>query len=93
MKATGMVRQIDDLGRVVIPKELRRTLGISERDPLEIFIDGNRVILQKYAPGCVLCGAVENVEPGPYGKLICKGCTDQIKGQAPKLVPASMLNE
>lgn len=50
MKSTGIVRKVDELGRVVLPMELRRTLGIVERDPLEIFIDGNQIILKKYAP-------------------------------------------
>ncbi|WP_342544767.1 AbrB/MazE/SpoVT family DNA-binding domain-containing protein [Lysinibacillus sp. FSL W7-1291] len=50
MKSTGIVRKVDDLGRVVLPKELRRTLGIEEKDPVEIFIDGDQIILQKYQP-------------------------------------------
>lgn len=50
MKATGIVRRIDDLGRVVIPKEIRRTMGVREGDPLEIGVDGERIVLWKYAP-------------------------------------------
>lgn len=50
MKATGIVRRIDDLGRVVIPKEIRRTLRVREGDPLELFMDGKNLILQKYEP-------------------------------------------
>lgn len=50
MKSTGIVRKIDELGRVVIPKELRRTLGIDKQDPVEIFINGDQIILQKYQP-------------------------------------------
>ncbi|MEK9198826.1 AbrB/MazE/SpoVT family DNA-binding domain-containing protein [Ureibacillus sp. FSL E2-3493] len=50
MKSTGIVRKVDELGRLVIPKELRKTLGIGEKDPIEIFIDGHQIILQKYAP-------------------------------------------
>lgn len=50
MKSTGIVRKVDELGRVVIPIELRRTLGVAEKDSLEIFIDGDKIILQKYAP-------------------------------------------
>lgn len=58
MKSTGIVRRIDDLGRVVIPKELRRTLAIREGDPLEIHVDGGRIILTKYIEGgrCPTCG-------------------------------------
>ena len=50
MKSTGMVRKIDELGRVVIPMELRKTLGIDKQDPLEIFIKGDQIVLQKYQP-------------------------------------------
>lgn len=62
MKATGIVRRIDDLGRVVIPKEIRRTLGIEEGDPLEIFVNGEQVILKKYKPNmaCAVTGEVSN---------------------------------
>ncbi|MFC6546719.1 AbrB/MazE/SpoVT family DNA-binding domain-containing protein [Cohnella cellulosilytica] len=66
MKATGIVRRIDDLGRVVIPKELRRTLGIRDGgdqpgDGLEIFVDGDRIILRKYQPGCVITGSQDDL--------------------------------
>jgi transcriptional pleiotropic regulator of transition state genes len=75
MKATGIVRCIDNLGRVVIPKELRRTLGINEFDPLEIFVDGQNVVLRKYVPvdACVVCGDVNRtitIESKPF----CERC-------------------
>ncbi|OKO50933.1 AbrB family transcriptional regulator (plasmid) [Bacillus toyonensis] len=62
MKATGVTRKVDDLGRVVIPKELRNTLGIKEKAPLEIFVEGEDIVLQKYQPGgvCALTGEVSN---------------------------------
>ncbi|UDW09534.1 AbrB/MazE/SpoVT family DNA-binding domain-containing protein (plasmid) [Bacillus cereus] len=62
MKATGVTRKVDELGRVVLPKELRNTLGIKEKSPLEIFVEGEDIILQKYQPGpvCVLTGEVSN---------------------------------
>ncbi|MBH0358141.1 AbrB/MazE/SpoVT family DNA-binding domain-containing protein [Bacillus toyonensis] len=62
MKATGVTRKVDDLGRVVIPKELRKTLGIKEKAPLEIFVEGEDIVLQKYQPGgvCALTGDVSN---------------------------------
>ncbi|MBC2683832.1 AbrB family transcriptional regulator [Bacillus toyonensis] len=62
MKATGVTRKVDDLGRVVIPKELRNTLGIKEKAPLEIFVEGEDIVLQKYQPGgvCALTGDVSN---------------------------------
>lgn len=61
MKATGIVRRVDDLGRIVLPKELRRTLGIGEKDPMEIYTDGKGIILRKYAPGCAFCGSVNDI--------------------------------
>ena len=61
MKATGVVRKIDELGRIVMPKELRRTLGMNEGDPVEFFVDGDRVILKKYQPGCVITGSQEDL--------------------------------
>lgn len=62
MKAIGIVRRIDDLGRVVVPKEIRRTLGIEEGDPLEIFVNGEQVILKKYKPNmaCAVTGVVSD---------------------------------
>lgn len=77
MKATGIVRRIDDLGRVVIPMELRRTMGIVEGDPLEIFVDGDRVILRKYLAGCVFCGSETGIKM-IRGKMICNGCVSEI---------------
>ena len=59
MKSTGVVRKMDDLGRVVIPMELRRTLEIEQKDGLEIFVDGDKIVLQKYRPGCSACGETE----------------------------------
>ena len=81
MKATGIVRKVDELGRVVLPIELRRTLGISEKDALEIFIDGERIVLKKYEPACIFCG---NVEHASYfrGKLVCAGCAAELAGSA-----------
>ena len=56
MKSTGIVRKVDDLGRIVLPIELRRTLDIHERDSIEIFVDGNQIVLKKYSPACIFCG-------------------------------------
>ena len=77
MKATGIVRKMDELGRIVIPKELRRTLNIEEGDPLEIFVDGEEVILRKYEPGCVFCGNVKYVVEFK-GKKVCTNCIKDI---------------
>ena len=54
MKSTGIVRKVDELGRIVLPKELRQTLNINEKDPIEIFVDNSSIILQKYEPACML---------------------------------------
>lgn len=61
MKSTGIVRKVDELGRVVIPIELRRTLGIGEKDALEIFVDGEKIVLKKYEPACIFTGDAENL--------------------------------
>ena len=61
MKSTGIVRKVDELGRVVIPIELRRTLDIEQKDGLEIFVENDRIILRKYEPACVFCGNAEKV--------------------------------
>ncbi|MDN8591914.1 AbrB/MazE/SpoVT family DNA-binding domain-containing protein [Paenibacillus sp. 11B] len=76
LKATGIVRRIDDLGRVVIPKELRRVHGIEEGDPLEFFVDGDKIILRRYQPGCFFCGNDESLNLF-HGKQICTPCIKQ----------------
>lgn len=78
MKATGVVRKVDELGRVVLPIELRRTLEIAEKDPLEIFVDADRIILRKYRPGCSFCGQAE-VHRKVGEKNICLGCIREIQ--------------
>lgn len=79
MKSTGMVRKIDDLGRIVIPKELRRTMEIAEGDPLEIYVEGEMIILKKYEPACIFCGDASDIV-NYKGKNICKRCLIEIKG-------------
>jgi AbrB family transcriptional regulator, transcriptional pleiotropic regulator of transition state genes len=61
MKSTGIVRKVDELGRVVIPMELRKTLGIGEKDALEIYVDGEHIILKKYEPACVFTGEMDDL--------------------------------
>lgn len=79
-KATGVVRKIDDLGRIVIPRELRNTMSINEGDGLEIFVDKGEIILKKYNPGCTFCNKFEElVEFG--GTKVCKGCAKAILGK------------
>lgn len=78
MKSTGVVRKLDNLGRIVIPIELRRTMNIDLRDTLEIFTEDDRIILKKYHPACVFCSDARNVVPYK-GKLICKRCLEEMK--------------
>lgn len=73
LKATGIVRQLDSLGRVVLPIDLRRTLGIAEKDGIEIFVNGDQIVLRKYSLGCVLCGSLEGLQQ-LEGKQICLEC-------------------
>lgn len=77
MKGTGIIRKVDELGRIVLPIELRRTLEIGERDALEIFVDGQSVILRKFAPCCAFCGNTENLLDFK-GKRICAACTAEL---------------
>lgn len=78
MKSIGIVRKVDELGRIVLPIELRRTLDIAERDELEIFLDDDRVVLKKYEPSCVFCGATHSLQPY-LGKNVCRECIENMK--------------
>ena len=78
MKSTGIIRKVDDLGRIVLPIELRRTLDIAERDELEIFMENNRIVLQKYEPACIFCGSARNVTVFNR-KNICGECLSQLR--------------
>jgi transcriptional pleiotropic regulator of transition state genes len=76
-KSTGIVRRIDQLGRIVFPKELRKILGINTQDSLELFIEGNSVIFKKYNPGCNFCGST-NIQTTYHNKPICNECVINI---------------
>jgi len=78
MKSTGIVRQIDELGRLVIPVELRRNLNINVKDGLEIFTEGDTIILRKYEPLCSICNGGNEIRHFK-GKRICKDCIDELK--------------
>ena len=78
MKSTGIVRRMDELGRIVLPMEIRNTFDINAKDPLEIFVEEDKIILKKYEPSCVFCGNADGVE-SLNGKLICKNCIQKIK--------------
>ena len=73
MKSTGIVRKVDELGRVVLPIELRRTLNIDIKDALEIYVESDSIILKKYEPSCIFCGSSEAVKEFK-GKIIFNGC-------------------
>ncbi len=78
MKSTGIVRKVDELGRIVLPIELRRTLDIAEKDALEIYVDGNTIILKKYEPSCIFCGSSTDVLTFK-GRNICPKCMSELK--------------
>jgi transcriptional pleiotropic regulator of transition state genes len=78
MKSTGIVRKVDELGRIVLPIELRRTLEIAERDALEIYVEGSTIILKKYEPACVFCGDAKDVA-NYKGRNICRNCLEEMK--------------
>lgn len=78
MKSTGIVRKVDELGRIVLPMELRRTLDINVKDPMEIYVDTDAIILSKYEPACIFCGNAKRVE-NYKGKNICLACMKELK--------------
>ena len=78
MKSTGIIRKVDELGRIVLPIEMRRTLDIAERDELEIFVENDRIVLQKYEPSCIFCTSSRGLITF-RGKNICKDCLDRLK--------------
>lgn len=79
MKSIGIVRRVDELGRIVLPIELRKILNIEPKDSLEIFVDGNTIMLRKYEPECIFCGDASNVR-SIKGKNICSNCIKSIGG-------------
>ena len=78
MKSTGIVRKVDELGRIVLPIEMRRTLDIGEKDALEIYVEGSSVILKKYKPSCVFCDATKDITVFK-GKNIFPKCLKELK--------------
>lgn len=77
MKSTGIVRRVDELGRVVLPKELRRILNIDDRDPVEIFTDQDMIILRKYEPFCIFCTGDDGLKEYE-GKQVCVHCRTRL---------------
>ena len=78
MKSTGMVRRVDELGRIVLPAEIRQTMDIQSRDTLEIFTDDSRIILQKYQPACIFCGNADDIAVFK-DKRVCGACLAKLK--------------
>ncbi len=77
MKSTGIIRKVDELGRVVIPIEIRNQFNISQKDPIEIFIDGSSIVLKKFEPNCIFCGNTKKLIEY-HDKLICEKCAKKI---------------
>ena len=78
MKATGVVRKIDELGRLVVPKEMRTKMDILCGDPVEIFVEDDKIILKKYVPNCIFCGSEDGVTTFNE-KNVCRACLDVLK--------------
>ena len=83
MKDTGIVRKIDELGRIVIPMEIRRVMGIQRRDEIEIFTEGDRIVLAKFNPSCAFCGSGDKLK-AYKGKSVCQKCVNDLKRKADK---------
>ena len=77
MKSTGIVRKMDELGRVVIPIEIRNQFNIVEKDPIEIYVNGDAIVLKKLEKTCIFCGNTENLLEY-QDKLICSNCSKKI---------------
>ena len=77
MKSTGIVRKVDELGRIVIPIELRRTLDIGIKDSLEIYVEDDQIILKKYMPACSFCNNASDIQQFK-GKNICSDCLSEL---------------
>ncbi len=73
MKSTGIVRKVDELGRIVLPIEMRRTLDIAEKDTLEVYVEGESIILRKYQDACVFCDSVRDLV-NYKGRCVCPEC-------------------
>jgi transcriptional pleiotropic regulator of transition state genes len=78
MRSRGVVRKVDELGRITIPIELRRTMDIDDGDALEIYVDSDKIILKKYVPGCLFCSSYEDVI-NYKGKNICRACLAELR--------------
>ena len=83
MKSTGIIRRVDELGRVVIPIEIRNQFNIVEKDPIEIYVSGSSIVLKKFEPNCIFCGATKKLV-SYNNKLVCTKCAERLKKLAEK---------
>ena len=81
MKSTGVVRKVDELGRIVLPIEIRKVLDIKQGDAIEIFTDNDKIVLQKYQPSCIFCNNAENIVYF-QNKRVCFDCLEKLKSQS-----------
>ena len=81
MKSTGIVRQLDEVGRIVLPIEIRKNFDLNPHDPVEIFVDEEKIILRKHAPACIFCNNADDVI-FYHGKLVCRGCIEAMNHAA-----------
>lgn len=77
MKSTGIIRKVDELGRIVLPIELRNALNIAQKDPIEIFVEGSSIILKKHEDNCIFCGSSKQLVEYK-NKLICSKCLENV---------------
>lgn len=78
MKSTGIARRVDELGRIVLPIELRKTLGLKVGNALEVYVDGDRIVLRKYEPSCIFCGNYQEKMIHHRGKTVCPDCAREM---------------
>ncbi len=81
MKSAGVVRKIDELGRIVVPIELRKSLNIGKREAVEISLDNDCILIKKFEPGCCLCGSTDNLQTY-NGNKICSECVEELSSAA-----------
>ena len=81
MKSTGIVRRVDELGRIVLPIEMRRTLDISEKDAMEIYVEGDGIILRKYQAACVFCDSTKDIVQF-RGRSVCADCIEKLRNKS-----------
>jgi AbrB family transcriptional regulator, transcriptional pleiotropic regulator of transition state genes len=79
MLHTGVVRNLDDLGRIVIPMELRRTMGYGLRQPVAVLVDGEDIVLRRYADSCALCGETDGEFEEVRGRAVCSQCASEVR--------------